>query len=599
MVALALLLFFFAGIGIIHLKGAAGVREKVKKLAAFFRDWDNQSKYLGWMIEKTKPFLPSLTLLFVLNVLLSLTGIGSTVVTKYIIDGVTGGGSNFTRYGMLLMILLTVASIGISAYSGVKSTYINERYAFGIRSKVFDNILHGVWGKITSFHSGDIVTRLTSDINSVASGIASILPTTLFLAIRLVIAFFVLFYYDHFLAVAALLLGPIGALFSLIFSSKLKQYQVEMNKTESEYRSFLQETVENIAVEKAFKQEAFCNEKLAFLRNKRLAIIKKRNRLTVAMNVSIRSIFYAGYITAFAWSIYRLSNHSITYGTMTIFLSLVSQVQGPIMDLGNMIPQFISVLASAGRVMEMDGIENERRGERIISGYSQDIGIKIQNVSFGYGVDSVLDGISYNINPRDIVGVVGESGAGKTTLACLVLSLIQADSGRICFYDEAGAEEEASATARRFISYVPQGNTLISGTIAENLRTGNPDATDAELWEALEIADCVSFVSQLEAGLSTPIGENGTGLSVGQAQRIAIARAIIKKAPILVLDEATSALDANTEERVIKRMSDSDMIRTCLIITHRRSMLAYCNRAIEIENKQLQELELFKDSLYV
>ena len=568
------------------------MKEKIKKLAAFFRDWDNQSEYLGWMIAKTKPFIKSLALLFMLNVLISITGIGSTVVTKYIIDGVTGSGSDFTTYGMILMILLTAASIGIGAYSGVKSTYISEQYAFGIRSKVYDSILRGVWRKISSYHSGDIVTRLTSDINSVASGIASILPTTLFLAIRLIIAFFVLFYYDHFLAVAALLLGPVGALLSLVFSGKLKEYQVEMNKTESEYRSFLQETVENISVEKAFEQEDLCGEKLAYLRNKRLAIIVKRNKLNVAMNISIRSVFYLGYITAFAWSIYRLSNNSITYGTMTIFLSLVSQVQGPIMDLGNIIPQFISVLASAGRVMEMDAIENEKRGEKIIADDSRDIGIRLQNVAFGYGGESVLDGISYNINPRDIVGVVGESGAGKTTLACLVLSLIQADSGRVCFYDDTGAEEEVSAAARRFISYVPQGNTLISGTIADNLRTGNQTATDAELWEALEIADCVSFVSQLEGGLSTTVGENGTGLSVGQAQRIAIARAIIKKAPILILDEATSALDANTEERVIKGMRDSDMIRTCLIITHRRSMLAYCNRAIEIENKQLKELEL-------
>lgn len=568
------------------------MKEKIQKLAAFFRDWDNQSKYLGWMISKTKPFIRSLALLFTLNVLISITGIGSTVITKYIIDGVTGGGSNFTTIGMILMIILTAASIGIGAYSGVKSTYISEQYSFGIRSKVYDSILRGVWKKISSYHSGDIVTRLTSDINSVASGIASMLPTTLFLAIKLIMAFFVLFYYDHFLAVAALLLGPVGAVLSLVFSGKLKEYQVEMNKTESEYRSFLQETVENISVEKAFEQENICGEKLTYLRNKRLAIIAKRNKLNVEMNVSIRSVFYLGYITAFAWSIYRLSNNSITYGTMTIFLSLVSQVQGPIMDLGNIIPQFISVLASAGRVMEMDGIENENRGEKIIADGQRNIGIRLQNVAFGYSGENVLDDVSCNINPRDIVGVVGESGAGKTTLACLVLSLVQTDSGRVCFYDETGAEEEASAAARRFISYVPQGNTLISGTIADNLRTGNPDATDAELWDALEIADCVSFVSQLEEGLSTSIGENGTGLSVGQAQRIAIARAILKKAPILILDEATSALDANTEERVIKRMSDSDMIRTCLIITHRRSMLAYCNRAIEIENKQLKELEL-------
>ena len=568
------------------------MKDKLKKLAVFFRDKDNQTKYLGWMIAKTKPFVRPLVCLFLLNVLLALAGIGITVVTKYVIDGATGSGSVFTIPGIALIILLSALSIGVGAFTGIKSSLINERYAFNIRSKVYHSVLRGVWPKISSFHSGDIITRLTGDINSVAGGISSIFPTALFLAVRLIVAFSVLFYYDHFLAVAALLLGPVGVLISLTFGGKLKKYQDELNKTESEYRSFLQETVENISVEKAFEQEDLCAAKLEDLRKKRLGIITKRSRLNAAMNVSIRTVFYLGYVVAFAWGIFRLSNNSITYGTMTVFLSLVSQVQGPILDLGNLIPQFISVLASAGRVMEIDAIEPEIVREQKIPDASKNIGIKINDLTFGYNKETVLEHVSCVIAPNEIVGVIGESGAGKTTLAYLLLSLLRPDSGNLCFYNDSGAEEEATAAARRFISYVPQGNTLLSGTIAENLRTGNPNASDTDLQQALKTADCLSFVERLEEKLETRIGENGAGLSVGQAQRIAIARAILKNAPILILDEATSALDAETEERVLKNLRSSGMIHTCFIITHRRSMLTYCSRAVEVKDKKVQPLHL-------
>lgn len=565
------------------------MKEKIQKLIAFFRDWDNQSGYLKWMLSKTKPFIRSLMLIFVINTLVTVIGVGSTVINKHIIDGVTGSGQSFTTNGVILLIIITALSIGLSAVSGIVTTYINERYAFGIRAEVYDNVLRGVWPKIRAFHSGDIVTRLTSDINSVASGISSIIPDLLYLIIRLVIAFGVLFHYDHFLAFAALLLGPVGVVLSLAFSGKLKKYQVELSQAESEYRAFMQETVENLSVMKAFQQEDFCSGSLASFRNRRLSIIMSRNKLNTAMNLCIRSVFYIGYLTAFCWSIYRLSTGSITYGTMTVFISLVSQVQGPIMGLGSMIPQLITVLASVGRILEIDNINPEEHSEYALNVESS-IGLRVSNVFFGYGEETVLEDVSLDLKPNDIIGVVGASGSGKTTLASLILSLNKPSSGGLVFYNEAGITEKASASARRFISYVPQGNTLVSGTISENLRTGKIDATEEEMWRALETADALSFVKELKDGLSTRIGENGTGLSEGQAQRIAIARAIIKDAPILILDEATSALDAKTEERVIKHMCESNLLNTCIIITHRRSMLAYCTRAIEIENKQIIEL---------
>lgn len=568
------------------------MKTTIKKLSGFFRDWDRQSTYFKWMIAQTKPYIRSIILILTLNLIITISGIGSTVVTKYIIDGATGSGPAFTIQGVALLILLTVVGIGISAAISILSSYISERYAFGIRTKVYDNILRGVWQKIVSYHSGDILTRLTSDIERVANGIATIIPNIFLLLFQLVIAFSVLFHYDHFLALAALLIGPVGVLFSLAFGGRLKKYQVELNKIESEYRSFIQETVENIAVTKTFEMEPLYNKKLISFRDRRLGIIMKRNKLNAAMSLCIRSVFGAGYLIAFCWGIYKLSTGGITYGTMTIFLSLVAQVQGPIINLGGIIPQFITVLASTGRVMEIDAIESEKRVEPKIRGEMQKIGFKIEDADLGYGRDSVLKEVNLDIRPGDVVGVVGVSGSGKTTLVRLILSLVQTQKGRLLFANGSGTGEEGSAAARRFISYVPQGNTLISGTVAENLKAGKDDATEEEIWQALRIADCDSFVCGLENGLYTGIGENALGLSEGQAQRIAIARAILKAAPILILDEATSALDAGTEERVIRRMCKSQLLHTCFIITHRRSMLEYCTRALEIKNGTVEELKL-------
>jgi len=573
--------------------GVCLVKDTFKKLIAFFRDWDNQSRYLGWMIARTKPFVGPISLVFLLSVITTVTGIGGTVVSKYVIDGVTGSGPVFTVPGIAILVAIAFFGIAIGAVSNIISTHINERYAFGIRSKSFDTLLNGLWSKVSLYHSGDTLTRLTSDIDRVANGIANILPTFFLLLIRILIAFVVLFYYDHWLAIASLIIGPVGVLISLTFSSKLKKYQTELNAVESAYRSFLQETIENLAVAKTFSLETRSHDRLTAFRDERLRLIMKRNRLSTAMNLCISLIFTSGYFIAFGWSVYRLSTGSITYGTMTVFLSLVSQVQAPIMSLGSLIPQFITVLSSTGRIMELEAIPEDNRIVPVTD-FPARIGLDIRGLSFAYGEEPILENIDLNIRPGDIVGVVGYSGSGKTTLIRLLLSLITTDRGDLKFYGE-NWEEPVSASSRRFISYVPQGNTLFSGTIADNLRIGKADADEVELWEALAIADAADFVRHLEDRLDTVIGENGLGLSEGQAQRIAIARAVIRNAPVMILDEATSALDAGTEEKVLSALSASGRIKTCVLITHRRSMLKFCTRAIRVDNREINEMDLAEE----
>lgn len=555
------------------------MQKKIIKLRAFFLDWENQLKSIKWIFLQTKVYIGPLLLLFLVDVTASLLGVESTVIGKHLIDGATSDGSLLG--GILPMIVVSLAIILLYAVINYLSSLIHEKYAFTVRLRCFERVIHTKWQKISSFHSGDLVARLTSDVDSFAYGTATVLPDLLLLIVRLVTAFSVLYYYDHVLAITALLLGPMGAFISIAFSDKLKQYQIALKETESKYQALMQETIANISVVKSFELETESYRRLFAIREERLHIVKLRNRWNMLINFSMQLLFNAGYLTAFGWGVYRLSTGSITYGTMSVFLSLVTQIQGPVMGLAKLFPQFITVLASVSRIMEIEQQEQEVPLEPIVHG--EQVGILMQDVSFAYQEEKVLSDVRLDIHPGDIIGLVGQSGAGKTTLIRLILSLITPSSpGQVLFYDSSGAKEVASSSSRRLLSYVPQGNSLSSGTILDNLTMGRANATDTAIWEALEIADAADFVRNLPQGLQTIIQERAGGLSEGQAQRIAIARALLKDAPLLILDEATSALDEKTETTILSRLSASKRLRTCIIITHRKTMLKYCTRAIEM-----------------
>jgi ABC-type multidrug transport system fused ATPase/permease subunit len=484
-----------------------------------------------------------------------------------------------------ILVLATAGSIAISSVSGILSTLIHERYAFGVRSGVFERMLFSRCAQVTSYHSGDVMTRLTSDIDAISGGIATLIPSCCYLMVMLTVSFFVLYHYDHILALAALVLGPFGVLMSLLFGDQLRRYQKELNDNESAFRGFTQESIANITVVKAFQQERHFSKRLSDIRAQRLDLIRKRNIMNTVIRMAVNVMFSAGYLLAFGWGLYRLSRGEITYGTMSVLLSLTMQVQGPIMSLSSVVPQFINVLASVGRVMEMDGLDLE---PQIAPGaLSGAVGVRLDAVSFSYDKECILRDVTIDILPGETVGLVGHSGSGKTTIARLLLSLIQPDRGQIVFYGRDGTQEPASAAARRLISYVPQGNTLLSGTIRSNLTMGSPDASDEALWRAVEIADAAQFVRDLPDGLDTSLSERAGTLSEGQAQRLAIARALLRASPVLILDEATSALDIEAERRIIKSLNTHAADITCLVITHRLSLLNLCGRCYQILDNQV------------
>jgi ABC-type multidrug transport system fused ATPase/permease subunit len=545
-----------------------------------WQDKGNQYRYIRWIAHYTKPYVWKIGLMMFLNLLSIVIGLVLVQITKMIIDNATEG----LGFGSLIVIylLITLGTQAISIFSGLFATMLDEKFSFGIRKQIYEKIIHSHWTDINRYHTGDLMTRLTSDASNVADGVISTIPSIIQLGIQLILVFGMLFYYSPLLAVFALAVAPVAALASRWLGRKLGKLQNKVQESESAYRSFLQESLANLLVVKAFSNEDYAADRLTKLRDERFYWIFKRAKLGTASTTVLSSTFQIGYIAAFSYGALQIYRKMITYGTMSVFLSLVNQVQGPVIQLAQQIPRVVMVLASAGRIMELQNIPLEEHRENVLAG-QQGIGVKTEHVKFGYLEELVLDDVSLSIQPGEFVAVIGESGIGKTTLVRVIMSFMSNVEGLVEFYDAQGRTEPANASTREYIAYVPQGNTLFSGSIRENIRMGKLDATEEEMWEALRLSAGEEFVRNLPEGLDTRVGERGYGLSEGQAQRIAIARAFVRKAPFMILDEATSALDEQTELGVIKGLQELSPRPTCLIITHRKSILKYCDREIEME----------------
>ncbi len=480
-------------------------------------------------------------------------------------------------------------AIGLASMTGcivlqlLLSSLVNRLYAHTeislrnrLRQNLFEHILKSHWSGRETFHSGDMLNRMEEDVRTVTDLLAGSIPSAGITLFQLAGAALFLFCLDHRMAVVILLIMPLALLFSKLYMKRMRHLTREIRATDSRLQSHLQENLQHRTLISTLEYTSMAADMISTLQSGLKRLVMRRNSFSIFSGLMVQAGFALGYLTAFAWGIYGLDTGTVTFGTLTAFLQLVAQVQRPVVELARQIPAFISALTSVERIDELTSLPLEEQGEPLI--LKGKVGIRLENVTFAYpdGKRKVIEYFTHDFEPGSLTAVLGETGSGKSTMVRLMLALLRPDGGNITLYDERQSLPASPLTRRNFV-YVPQGNTLVSGTLRDNLLLGNPEATDAQMWKALHMA-AADFVHELPQGLGTPCGEMGTGLSEGQAQRIAIARGLLRPGNIVLLDEPTSSLDSDTEQTLLERLSHTIQGKTLIIITHQMQTARLCDK---------------------
>lgn len=449
-----------------------------------------------------------------------------------------------------------------------------------MQQKMLDRILRSEWQGRERLHSGDVINRLEKDVGNVVVFLTETIPSTVSTLALFLGAFFYLFSMDKLLSVVIIVMLPIFILFSKLYINRMRFLTREVRDSDSKVQSVLQETVQNRMIIKTLESDSMMVDKLENTQSELRQKVVKRTAFSVFSNLILNFGFALGYLIAFLWSAMRMSAGTLTFGGMTAFLQLVNKIQGPARSLTRLVPQFVGVFTAAERLMELEENPLEEQGDPLLM--EAPCGIRFNDVSFAYEKEEglVINHLSFDFKPGSCTAILGETGAGKTTLVRMILALIRPQGGEVAIYN--GKDSAALSPRHRCnLVYVPQGNTLLSGTIRENLRLGRVTATDEEMENALQLA-CADFVKDLPQGLDNPCSESGGGLSEGQAQRIAIARALLREGSVMLFDEATSALDPETERRLLQNiLANHD--KTIIFITHRPAVVDYCDQVLHVE----------------
>ncbi len=557
-----------------------------------------------WIANNSRGQIIKIFILSMSNIILALVSTSLALVSKYAIDAAQRAANAQSHAEFVhdrnLIILFGVIILAIILGRFLLRIYVQSmeikvqaQLEMRMRSKLFLGILEKQFDKINTYHSGELMNRMTSDIKIVTDGITTIVPNMLYFITQFAGAFAVLIFFDWKFTMLFLVAGIIISFVTLLFRGKLKNLHKRVQETDGKVRSFFQEAIESLLVVKTFGVEKQFSKKGDTLQQINYDAKMKRRRISILANAGFSFVFNAGYLFALIWCALKVCAGVMTYGTLTAVLQLISQIQTPFVNITRVIPQYYAILASAERIIEIEQILPEKKSEHAMdaaSFYRDFTEARFENIRFHYGREQVLEEGNAAFKKGDFVAIRGISGIGKSTLMKMLLGVFKPAQGTIRLYQKDGSFVEAGADTRTLFSYVPQGNYLFSGTLRENILLICPEATEEEIREALEISDIYDFVQTLPEGLDTVIGEKGLGISEGQAQRLAIARAILSKAPILLLDEATSALDANTEQHVLERMKKLNK-KTCIIITHKTAALKVCNREFVIADKKLSCIE--------
>lgn len=511
--------------------------------------------------------------------------LSSVWAVKHAIDVASHTTEGSLYWAVALMGLLILCGFAINISAVWVRNILGIKAQNRMQQRMLDRILRSEWRGKEKRHSGDVLNRLEFDVNNVVNFLTETVPNTLSVLALFIGSFCYLFSMDPWLAAIIVFMLPVFILSSKVYVGHMRKLTRQVRNSDSKVQSVLQETIQHRMLIKTMEKDEAMVDRLEGMQSELRHNVVKRTKFSVFSNLILNFGFALGYLTAFLWSALRMSAGTLTFGGMTAFLQLVAKIQGPARNLTKLVPAFVSVFTAAERLMELEENPLEEQGEPIYLNKAEGgVGIKFSNVTYAYddGKRNVIDNLTFDFKPNSCTAILGETGAGKTTIIRLILALLHPVKGNVTIYNKV-EEKDISPRIRCNLVYVPQGNTLLSGSIRDNLRMGRLNATDEEMYAALDKA-CAGFVKELPDGLATNCAEAGGGLSEGQAQRIAIARALLREGGVMIFDEATSALDPETERTLLKNLL-GEHSHTIIFITHRPAVVDYCDNVLRIGNE--------------
>ena len=547
-----------------------------------------------WIFSYSKKYKGAIIFYTILGIFSTSMGLVGSVASKYMIDIITGYQTS--KLWIMIVITLGSAAFGlvfsnvINRISTKLSIYINN----DIQADIFDKIIDAEWMAINRYSNGDVLNRFNGDVNTVSSNAISWLPTIIIAIYNFIATFVVIWHYDKVMSILAFASAPVMLLMSKFLIGKQREYGKKVKEMSSKLMTFEVETFYNFDTIKSFGISTLYGQKMREWQEKFKNISLEYNMFSIKTGVFMSIMGMIVQYAAFGYCLFLLWTRRITYGTMTLFLQQRSNLSSAFNNVVSIIPSFLNSSISAHRIRELVELPKEvhiPESSELDAFIEDGFSVRMTDVNFSYMEDQrVITDSVFVAKPGEIVALVGPSGEGKTTMIRLILGLIRPDSGQTFLTASNGQTVEMNVETRHLFAYVPQGNTILSGTIAENMRMVREDATDEEIIEALKISCAWDFVKNIPDTINAKIGERGRGFSEGQAQRIAIARAVLRDAPILLLDEATSALDVTTERRVLKNIVRQKPNKTCIVTTHRPSVLNMCQRVYRVMETRVTEL---------